>query len=159
MYARPRLLSSFWVIYKQIQTRAYLYTNIAPYSKAHCGKQSVKNVPNSFASLYAKNIEDNRDKGEEAISNAVMASFYHNYDGPFASNKNRDEVYHKLCAKNDWCKGNTEREYKYGLLTEVRIKDRDGIKDIFTVLSAKELTTRCKLNLSQNINESLHQKL
>ena len=132
----------------------------APYGKARSGDKYLREgVPSSFANLYGKNIAENSEFGEDAMSNAIMASFYHNCDGPFASNKDRDEKYDHLCPNDAWCKWRTNKIYAKGLLSEVRRDAREEIKEIFITMSDKDLLKRCKLNLSQNVNESLHMKL
>ena len=124
------------------------------------GGDEFKILPSKFGGFYSKAVIENKHLGVDAMSNAVKASFYHNLDHEFASNRDRRN-FHRFCPKDGWCKFRKEGKIKNGHFQKLHKfpKAMEGMVKIYDDLSDTNLLERCKQNMTQNVNESFHSKI
>ena len=136
---------------------------------------------NDLSQLYKLAVYQNRERGTEAQSLAVMAVLHHEMDYPESTVDEKVE-YHQLCG--DWCdfkvwksqnkpleefvrekKKNLqgiEIKWEGGILAKLKIEHAqayNGLKEVFEKLGNTELMSRCTQILTQNLNESLHARM
>ena len=138
--------------------------------KTYPYKKVLRDNARRFRNYYVTALRKCANAGVDAMRKEIMAAYHHHLATVFTPR------HHHMCppTADSWCKysaalaeGKTEAEanraylihHEKGVFSGFTVEAKRGLLKIFEDLTDTSLLEKCKNGYTQNINESLHQRL